>query len=551
MDFFENADAKLRNNGDFAEGDSLIPNDETDEIFGPYTKNEFINVSKVLNATNFFTFSPVPLSTYYWSIVRRNLEWYYGYVYGVHNKGILSTRTASKICRMSARLTLSGGFRFEGDEKASAFLSAYHNKNQTASKLKQKLPIHNAIGFTLGKVDIEVNGECRINFIQGNRYFAQTDDDGEVLAFYALIKVISADVKQPADENGEGYYLVEERYYWRDRPIQRYRIYKGPSIATAPVYGQEQGVCNKGIPFEELPKHVQNYIVRRFGENVLNRNYILPFQSLGAKIVLNAYSATGMDEYTCFSDSTIADVHAALYELDVTKTEKNESKYITQDFVAIPDTMIPPKEFRNDEARAIALERAQVAGFNKRIVKSLRYIDPSKAVPLVYQPQPKMQAYNDDINQILNEIAAGAQFSPITLAGYLKNGTEKTATEITADENATRLTIKDKRDLLSEAMNYLDNIVLKYYGFVDGNGCVLECSMIFNDGALSNPTQELDLLEKKQTNGWISNETAIMLANPQFSRKEAKEERDRILKENGGSNFYRGDSLEGILGNRS
>lgn len=529
MDFFSNADELLGGSGGLPEGDRLLPTDQGDAIFGPYTKTEFLNDNKILNATNFFTFAPFPMQTYYWTIVKRNLEWYYGYVYGIHNAGILSSKMGSKICKMAAQLTIGGGFRFEGTERAEKFLDAFCKRRQTEGKLKQKLPIHNAVGFTLAKVDIEMDGELDVNFIQGNRYYAQTDDERNVLSYYAVIKVISANSRQKDAENTEGYFLVEERFYRHSKPVQRYRIYKGPVIATSPTFGNESST-EKGIEFIYLPDHVQHYIVKRFGRDILNKCFQLPFKDIGARIIPNTYGATGMDEYSCFADSTLADIHTQLYELDLTKTQKNESKYICQDFVAMPDTMIQSGIVASDEQRAYALEM-QSNGFNKRIVKKARYIDPTHAVPFIYQPELKTDIYNNDINQILNEIAAGAQFSPITLAGYLHNGVEKTAREITADENATRLTVKDKRALIADVLNDLFAIVLEHYGIVDESGKAEECSLVFNDGSLSNPAQELEILEKKQANGWISRKTATLLANPQFSRREAAEEIRQIQEE--------------------
>ena len=54
---------------------------------------------------------------------------------------------------------------------------------------------------------------------------------------------------------------------------------------------------------------------------------------------------------------------------------------------------------------------------------------PTKAVPFVYSPPLKIADYNADIMQIHNEIAVQTEFSPVTIAGYLRNGVEKTAKE--------------------------------------------------------------------------------------------------------------------------
>lgn len=554
-EFFDNSEKQVKEYS----FDNLCPRDDG-EIFGAYANADFLNKMKVLNGTNFFTFAPIPFQTYYWSVVKRNIEWYYGYVYGIHNKGVLSYQLGSKICKMAAQLTLSGGFRFEGDDTAEKFLDAFYKRHNVEAKLKNKLPIHNAIGFTLAKIDITPGGGQDISFVQGNRYFSQTDDKGNVTKVYAVIKILTAS-EDAADKNEDsiGYYLVEERFFKKvkivtdnvvkvkTKPVIRYRIYEGPIIATAPVYSGENH--RNGIDYEALPDNVKYYIKSRYGANVLNKCFVLPFKRLGCVVLLNSYSATGMDDYTCFSDSTIADINTCLYEYDLTKTQKNEHKYLAQDFVALPESMIPfEKGIGGDEKRAIAHEMESVSGFNKRIVKKSRMLDPTKAVPFVYQSQLKTDVYNNDINQILNEAAAGAQFSPVTLAGFLHNGVERTATEVTADEDATRLTINDKRALIAERMNKLNEELLIINDIVDEHGCALDCSMVFNPGSLSNPKTELELLEKKQQNGWITAKSATILANPQLSRKAAEEEYERAKAENGGSLYGGNKGIDDLLG---
>lgn len=533
MDFFENADLQFQE----LNGECLLPSDSGTQVFGAYTNNLFLNQQKVINLTNFFTFAPTSMLTYYWSVVKRNLEWYNGYVWGIHNKGILSSQTASRICKMAADLTISGGFYFEGTPTAEKFLQAFCKKRDIDAKLNQKLPLLNGIGFMLAKLDIKPNGHLDLNFVQGNRYFAKTDDEKNVLAYYALVKVLTDNVKGE-DENELGYYLVEKRYLRKGKTRQKYCIFKGPIIATSPTFGGE--VDNNGIPFAQLPKCIQRYITNRFGENSLNRELTLPSAfdgNIGARIVFNSYAATGMDEFTCFADSTLHNIHAQLYMLDWTETLKGEHKYIAQDFVAMPDTLTAPNAFTGDEARDIAMQLRGIEGYNKRLVKAARTRDPERSVPFVYQPQLRIKEYNDDINQILSQIAGNAQFSPVTLAGHLRSGSEKTATEVTADENATRLTIENKRKLISSALNPLFRMILQHYGINDS------CNMIFKAGSLSNPKMELEIIERKARNGWLDREAAIMQANPQFTPREALETMNKVMKEGGG--MYNG-SREGL-----
>ena len=161
----------------------------------------------------------------------------------------------------------------------------------------------------------------------------------------------------------------------------------------------------------------------------------------------------------------------------------------------------------------------------------------------------KIQAYNDELNQLLNEIAAQTGFSPVTLAGFLKNGVEKTATEVTADENDTRGTIKTKRGLIIDALNTLDEVVLKHYGYTNAQGCPLECTVVFREGGLSNPSIEIDLTIKKLNANLITHQQAVEEANPQLSKREAEEVYQQAKEEkqaNAAAPFGGTDVLDGM-----
>ena len=500
----------------------LVPTESSDgPMFGPYCSADFLNNSKVINDTLFFTFAPSAYMTYYWTIVRRNMEWYNGYVAGIHNQGILSSKTGARICKMSANLTLGGGISFQGAEEQEAFLTDFYKKRKIYPKLKRVAPLLNAVGFMLSKVDVNAKGELDVSFIPGNRYFAQCDSDGNVLEFYACIVFVTADTNKA--NNGQqtserGYSLVEERFYVGKRPCVRYRIYEGAILATAPTYGADNGSSTKGISYNNLPPYVQTAIKDKLAGYKLNKIYALPFENIGARVTRNSFSATGVDDYACFADSTLADCHTQLYELDLTKTQKSEHKYINQDFMVLPEQMVMQPV--GDRAKAERLERNNgFNGVNKRIAKGARYSDPTKETPFVYSPPLKITDYNADIMQIHNEIAAQTEFSPVTIAGYLRNGVEKTATEITADENATRLTIRTKRELIAEDLNFLNGIILKHYGISEDGS---QCSAVFKEGSLSNPKLETELIIRKLDSGLITRQMAIEEANPQLSKRECE-----------------------------
>lgn len=512
------------------ESESLCPSEEPSKpTFAPIANAMFLNKQKTLNDTMFFVFAPTAYFTYYWTVVKNNIDWYRGFVPGIHNQGILSMQTGARLCDMAAKLTMSGGITFEGAERAEAFLSAFYKARNVQARLSKELPLQNAIGFMLTKVDCNKDGDLDISFVAGNRYFAQCDNRGRVLAFNACIAFVSADVTDNGDNSQSGrngYYLVEERFYRRGKPCMRYRVYYGAVLATAPTFPNDKG--NKGLRREDLPKHVIAMLNRYYIDD-LNTIYELPFDEIGAFITPISFSAAGMEDYKCFADGMLANCTTQLYLLDLTETQKNEHKYLAQDFIVMPDTMTVTLSGDRERERQL-LTGGGYGGLNKRIAKGAHYSDPTHEAPFLYSPSRQISAYNDDINQLYNEIAAQTDFSPVTIAGYLHNGAEKTATEVTADENATRRTVMSRRELLTNVLNQCNNIIMKHYGITE-DGKPLACATVFRAGAMSNPKLETDLIVTKLQNHLITRQMAVEEANPQLSKRDAQKVYEQAAEE--------------------
>ena len=509
--------------------------------FAPYADALYLNNQKIINDTMFFVFAPTAYFTYYWTVVKRNLEWYHGYVPGIHNFGVLSSQTGTALCRMAAELTAASGISFEGDEAAETFLSKFYKDNNIAAVLAQHLPIQNAIGFMLTKVDIAADGQLSIGFVDGNRYFAQCDSRRNVTAFKACINFISADVSDIGDcSRGDrnGYFLVEERFYRKGKPCVRYRVYHGAVLATAPTYpsGGEVGLDEK-----DLPRHVRQMLKRNY-VGKLNTIYELPFDDLGARVTPISLSATGVEDYHCFADGMLANCHTQLFELDLTKTQKSEHKYLAQDFLVMPERMI--MQPTGDRYRDMIQRGDGYGSINKRIAKGATYSDPQKEAPFLYSPTRQIDAYNQDINQILNEIAGQCRFSPATVAGFLRPGVEITATQVTDDRDITRQTIKQRRELIANDLNYCNRIILKHYLGRDD----VDCSVVFREGSLSNPSLDTDIIIKKMNAHLITHQMAVEEANPQLSKREAEKVYETAAAEAKAQQQQPFDGLDELLG---
>ena len=160
-------------------------------LFQPYSNNAYQNYTDVYNDTGFFAFAPEEIRTYLWRVVRRNLNWYRGYVPGLHNQGVLPSKVGSRVCKRMGELIMAGGFRVEGFDAGERFLEKWIKNNKVRLKLTNALPDLNAIGNTLCRLYFKADGGLRLSYVAGNKYFAAVDADLNVTQYVAMIDYIS------------------------------------------------------------------------------------------------------------------------------------------------------------------------------------------------------------------------------------------------------------------------------------------------------------------------------------------------------------------------
>jgi hypothetical protein len=496
----------------------LTPRDGVEkEIFGPFASDAFINYNNIFNNdTSFYSLAPTSMLNYYYRIVRRNLQWFRGFVPGIHNNGIYARNLGNFICKKMANLTMAGDYRIEGYDAAVNFIDMFNKKRKIKQKLAQVLPMLNAVGFALGIVDFRPDGHLNMSFIKGNRYYAATDEDGNIKAFRAFRQYISPSpsrtMNQVSNLQEIGYYLVQERWMEGENVYECFKVYQAPAVLTTVEIPIAQNISEKGLPPRVLMQIKLDTVTK------LDKVYQLPLTDhIGAVIIHNEKTATGVEDFTCFSDSTLYGIHSYLYDFDWTYTMKNSDKYFAQTGVLVPDAMDPPK----NDTYIDYQPKSQVGG---KIFKKIPYLSPDEQEPFFFQANLRAEEYNGDLRAILNDIAAQIGLTPTTLAGFLdENAGARTATEVNSEETATRLTIEGKRKLISDPMRELYEIVLRHYQVVNANMAYGDIDVVFNQEVIANPVTETNLIIQKVAAGLMTKEDAIKQLNKYMSKKEVEE----------------------------
>lgn len=497
---------------------------DVSSLYDPFCNEAFRNYDELYIDNGFFPFAPEIYRTYLWRVVRRNMWWWRGFVPGIHDHGVLSGKVGSRICKRIGELIMLGGFRVEGFDTGERFLEAFIKSNQVKLKLTKHLVRLNAIGNMLAKLDFKADNKLGMNFVSGNKYFAVVDEDQIVHQFRALIEYIGPepieDASQPT-KNQEGYFLCEERKLDGVEAYQRFVLYKAPAAMVSPVFGGFQEV-------KAIPKRIQSRVSKVLGQCKLGEVYLLPFKNnIGAEVILNSSVVTGID-FNGFSDSTLADCHTQLFQYDITNTQKEGNKYFAQTGVLIPDNMIPPEISSNPSGNAQQKFLQNQQTLDGRIYKKVPYLDSKQQQhPEFFQAQNQAQVYNEDLKEIEATIATMCGLTPTALAGNLMANGDRTATEVLNNDDITRATIEQKRDLIREPMTRLFKEVLKYYE-ISKDGSVDDIEMVFNSSVMGNPERETNDITAQINGGIMSRKTGIARKNRSYSKKEVEEELKQI-----------------------
>lgn len=494
-------------------------------IYTPYALDQFITAEKVFYDNAFYMFAPEEYRSYLWYVEQRNLFWFRGYFPGLHNRGIISAKLGTRVCKRLGELTMSGGFRVEGFEAGEKFLEKYIKDNKIKSKLNKIAPMLNATGRCLATLGFRADNGLSMNFLESTKYFARVDEEGDIQHYIALVAYISPEEIKALGSNerkgNEGYYLIEQRKMYGTKCYQRYVLYKAPGYMIQPIFGLQSEV-------KKPTKRVFDIVRSKLGARELGAIYELPFKNhIGAVVILNSQASSFISE-NGFSDSSIADAHTALAQFDITNTQKDGNKYLAQTGVLIPEIMIPPEIANNPSGNVQGNYLRNQEQLDKRIYKQVPYLDgKGEQKPIFYQAENQSSIYNEDLKEIEAMIATLCGMTPTALAGNLNSNGDRTATEVLNEDAITRTTVEMKRDLIAEPMTRMFRWVLEHYEIKDMGAASNDIDMVFNNSVLNNPKAETEDIIQQLNSGIMAKRTAISRKNKNYNQSEI----DKELKE--------------------
>ena len=500
----------------------------------------FINCSQYYSGLNPFFIN------YMNTVVRPCVAYMSGAADGVVNSG-LKMNVGYTIKKTAVHLLKGDKVIFEGDDEATKILSDKWAPSVNFDRFYEGMIDNLMAGTTIIKLNKDAIGRCVPVSERVDRFYSTVDDCGNVIRVVLFNSLLYQMDFGRAIRNS--FWLVEERYYKKNKPVVRYKVQ-----AKSGVAGQEilPTIYGDGIPEKDLPEEVQT-LVKEKGIK-LNKEVPLPFRD-----GLGVWQATLTANNSCvpglaMGDPLLYGVLDLLWSVDVVYSgsltdvilgkgkilvPKRFLNTITQDFAnmglktqvqgnsSLSDRIMARTDLQNDEDDTfvyVATERDK------------------DFPPTNVQFDIRSEAYRGMLEMYLRQIVSHCGFAPTSVFPFLADQSNKTATEVTAEENLTRGTVQSVHQIIAPILNrLLTEVCYQLYKDSDEefNGDV----RVKLSDYIGNPLLRDQNIRENYSAGLIPQEVAIQRVNS-ISDKETDEYLQKIKSEktDGLSELY-GDLL--------
>ncbi len=400
------------------------------------------------------------------NVVRPCIAYSTASVDGTYNSA-LSTSTGMAIVKGATRLIVGDRIFFNGDDESVKFLS-----DIWAPQTNFNRTLNRAVGFMFSggssvlKWNQDENGKNTLNAFRIDRTIISTAEDGEITSAIFFISLLTK-MKNDAEST---YWLVEERKYNENgEKVLLYKVFVKSGTEKNPVL---PSVMQKGVDLKNLPPTIRNEL-RKLGISKLNEEIPLPCRDgLGVWLL----SRTALN--SCIPDSFLGDPLLygcldLLWSIDVVYSGS------LIDVLNGEGKILVPKQFLQDTLNRLQSQypgttfNVTTAELNGYKDDSFVYVMPSmfekdKMSPLPVQFDIRADQYGKMWEMYERAVCVRAGFSPTSIFPYLTpDNSAKTATEITAEENLTRASVKEVHGIIMPVINRAVREVLFQEDFND------------------------------------------------------------------------------------
>lgn len=450
--------------------------------------------------------------------VRRWLQWYDGYVDGVHgpNSGIISTNVAKNLVDRAIETVFAGGVMFGNADKptlldetgASIALSVISdNWAQEAGfekMLKRACRYATAGGTGLLKLNQSANGKLWLDAYRTDRFFPVLDTTGRVESVKAILTIYNG-----VGDKGAAFALVEERYYTSTLldnrvPVRRFSVYRAADTSS-------QTVLSQRVTWRSLPHAMKNYLRENYASIRIDEEQLLPFTSLGCY----AFRYTdGCDRYNGveLGESMLHSIMQYLLSYDFYFSAFNTDMYLGRGRV------IAKKPMKNPGANG----QNQNAGLDSFLYDQVPTYTTEEQKPVPIQFDLRAAEWREIRNNLLESMAFSLGLSVSTLASFLNDSSNRTAREISAEEHETTRFVEERRAQFADPANDCLRDVCLYCGLQD------RITVRWSLAGQTNVDNLSQRVVSEYQGGARSLQSTVQALNPDMDEHQVQEELKRI-----------------------
>lgn len=482
----------------------------------------FINTSQYYSGLSPFFIN------YMNTVVRPCMAYMSGSADGVVNSG-LKMNVGYTIKKTAVHLIKSDKVIFEGDDDGSKILSDDWAPSVNFERFYESTIDNLMGGTTIVKLNKDLQGRCVPISERVDRFYSTVDDCGNVVRIVIFNSLLfQMDFGRSVHNS---FWLVEERFYKKSRPHVRYKVQAKTGIAGQEILPMVYG---DGLSEQDLPEEVRNIVKAK---NIkLNKETPLPFRDgLGVwqiSLTANNSSVPGL----AMGDPLIFGALDLLWAVDVLFSGTLTDVILGKGKILVPKRFLD--SFRQDLA-GLGLKTQVQSSLSDRIMTrsdmlndnddSFVYVATERDkdfVPTSIQFDIRSEQYRGMLDLYLRQIVSMCGFAPTSIFPFLVDNSVRTATEVTAEENLTRSTVKAIHEAIAPVLNRLINEVV-YQLYKDAGeeyNAQVRCKL---SDYIGNPIQRDANIRNNYQAGLIPLEVAVQTVNS-ISDKETTEYLEKI-----------------------
>ena len=457
----------------------------------------------------FYSAVPHPYKDYYMRFVRQYFQWYDGFVPTFHNHmhGIFSSRMAYTILHKLAEQTTGARIMFEDrgqHGEALRFMEDFANTRSISNKITLATEWAFAGGDSLLKLNSR-RGELFVDVIRKDNYFLNTNFNSDIEAVSILLYTYTDMIQENPTDARRMFYLLEERKYEGDVPMERLTIKQGTGDR---ITYKNVDFQSADVEFKSLPRNIREKLTKEYPNVQFGEWNELPFKDLGVYMIKSTEKVSFAPSLP-FGESLLSNNIHVLMSYDFYYSAFMTDMYMGRGRVLMPRQMQSPQNQDYNFGDSFK-------GLDEFLLQRIDYVSPDEQRPLPIQFDLRSTDWQQIRNHLLQTLATNIGISERSIATYLVPASEKpTAFEISSDENSTASFVENKRPFIEKAVNDMIKTILDFYNYGD-----VEVVSKFSRIGLTNFNNVVNQVSILKQNGLVDERTALGMIFPDKNEQQ-------------------------------